>query len=280
MTTFSSRDHAAFKEFEFSGWERAAEEYHHCWGHLTVQAIAPLLDAAGVSPGKKVLDIATGAGYAAAAAAARGATVSGMDFSPAQVALARRKYPTIEFDEGDMEALPYADGYYDAVVMNFGLLHSLRPERVVAEAFRVIKPGGRFASTVWAAPEVSAGFRILLGAIEKYGTMDVALPPAQPYFRFSDKRESHALLSQAGFEHLHFEIVQLVWQLASAEQMFQAFYHGAVRAAAILRSQSKTALDAIQPHILREVEAFKAIGGGLEVPMGAALTAGTRPQLS
>lgn len=279
MTTFSNIDHAAFKEFELSGWERAAEEYHHLWGHLTAQAVARLLDAAGVSEGKKVLDVATGAGYAAGVAAARGAIVTGLDFSPAQVQLARREYPTVEFDEGDMEALPYADKSYDAVVMNFGLLHSLRPEQVVAEAFRVLKPGGRLASTVWASPEVSAGFRIVLGAIERYGTMNIPLPPAQPYFRFSDKRESHALLSRAGFEHLHFQIVPLVWRLASAEHMFQAFYQGAVRATVILRSQSKEALDAIHPYVITEAQAYK-VTGGLEVPMGAALTAGMRPQTS
>lgn len=169
MTTFSTSDHADFKEFELSGWEKAAEEYHRLWGHLSAQAIARLLDAAGASEGKKVLDVATEAGYAAAAAA-RGATVTGVDFSPAQVALARREYPAIEFDDGDMEALPYADGCYDAVVMNF---------------------------------------------------------------RFSDKGESQALLSRAGFEDLHFEIVPLVWRLASAEQMFQAFDQGAVRATVI-----------------------------------------------
>lgn len=276
MMTFSNSDHVAFKEFELKGWERAAEEYHHLWGHLTAQAVVPLLDAASVSEGKKVLDVATGAGYAAGIAATRGAIVTGLDFSPAQVQLARREYPSVEFDEGDMEALPCAENSYDAVVMNFALLHSLRPEQVVAEAFRVLKPGGRFASTVWASPEVSAGFRIVLGAIEKFGTMNVPLPPTQPYFRFSDKRESHALLSRAGFRDLNFEIVPLVWRLRSAEQMFQAFYQGAVRATVILRSQSKEAISAIHPYVIWEAEAFKT-SDGLEVPMGAALTAGTRP---
>lgn len=276
MTTFSNSDHAAFQEFEHNGWERAAEEYHRLWGPLSIQAVARLLDVAGVSAGRKVLDVATGAGYAAAAAAASGAKVTGLDFSRAQVELARREHPAVTFDEGDMETLPYPDKSYDAVVMNFGLLHSLRPDKVAAEALRVLKPGGRFAYTVWAAPEASVGFRIVLGAIEKYGTMNVSLPPAQPYFRFSDKQESHALLSRAGFRDLHFEIVPLVWRLRSAEQMFQAFYQGAVRATVILRSQSKEAISAIHPHIIREGEALKT-RDGLEVPMAAALTAGTRP---
>ncbi len=276
MSTFSDEDHAALKEFEHRGWDKAAVEYHRLWGILSVQTVDRMLDAVAVGPGCRVLDVATGAGYAAAAAANRGAEATGLDFSRAQVDLARREYPTVQFDEGDMEDLPYPADSFDAVVMNFGLLHSLRPARVASEAFRVLKSGGRFAYTVWALPEVAEGFRIVLGAIEKHGTMDVPLPPAQPYFRFSEKQESFNLLSRFGFSDLHFEIVPLVWRLPSAEQMFQAYYQGAVRATVILRNQSKEAIDAIYPQVIKECEVFQT-DEGVEIPMGAALTVGTKP---
>lgn len=276
MTAFSDEDHAALKDFEHSGWEDAASEYHRLWGHLSRQCIDPILDAAAVGPGCRVLDVATGAGYAAGAAAARGALATGLDFSGAQVQLARREYPGVQFEEGDMEDLPYEDGCFDAVVMNFGLLHSLRPEKVAEEAFRVLKSNGRFAYTVWASPEVAAGFRIVLGAIEKHGTMDVELPPAQPYFRFAEKQESVDLLSEAGFSEPTFEIVPLVWRLSSTDQMFHAFYQGAVRATVILRSQTAEAIDAIYPQVIGECESFR-VKDGVEIPMGAALTAGVKP---
>lgn len=276
MSTFSDEEHAALKDFEHRGWDKAAAEYHRLWGVLSIQSVDRMLDAAAVGPGCRLLDVATGAGYAAAAAADRGAEATGLDFSRAQVELARREYPMIHFDEGDMENLPYANDSFDAIVMNFGLLHSLRPETVASEAFRVLKSGGRFAYTVWAAPEVSDGFRIVLGAIEKYGTMDVTLPPAQPYFRFSEKEESLKLLSEKGFGELHFEIVPLVWKLPSAEQLFQAFYQGAVRATVILRNQTKEAVDAIHPQVISECEALQT-DEGIEVPMGAALSVGTKP---
>ncbi len=278
MSAFTDEDHVAFKDFEHSGWEKVAEEYRRLWGNLTIKVVKRLLDAAGVSQGKTVLvlDVATGPGYAAAAAADRGAQATGVDFSRAQIELARREYPSVKFDEGNMEALPYPDASFDAVVMNFGLLHSLRPEKVVKETFRVLKSGGRFAHTVWASPEISEGFRIVLGAIEKYGTMNVPLPPAQPYFRFSNKQESYDLLSRAGFSDLHFEVVPLVWRLSSADQMFQAFYQGAVRATVILRNQSKVAIDAIYPQVIKECKVFQR-NDGLEVPMGAALARGSKP---
>ena len=275
MTTFSNGDQETFRKFEHSGWETAANEYHRLWGNLSRQAVARLLDAARIARGHRVLDVATGAGYAAAAAAARGAHAIGLDFSLAQVELARKEYPDVEFVQGDMEELPYPGEHFDAVVMNFGLLHSLRPEVVAQDAFRVLKSGGRFAFTVWAAPDISASFRIVLGAIEKHGNLDIPLPPAQPYFRFSDRQECLNLLSKTGFVDFHFEIVPLVWQLASPEIMFQAFYQGAVRATVILHNQSEQALQAIRPEVLRGCEEFRT-GDGVAVPVGASLAAGSK----
>src|SRR5438045_2607574 len=96
-----------FHEFEQAGWQRAAAHYAGAFGPLMSQAIAPLLDAAVVSPGARLLDVATGPGYAAAAAHARGAAVIGVDFSRAMLDLARAAHPGPEFREGDAQALPF-----------------------------------------------------------------------------------------------------------------------------------------------------------------------------
>ena len=92
----------SFRDFEHQGWssEDVALGYHDYLSPITTQAIGALLDAAGVRQGTRVVDIATGAGYAAAAAAERGAEVIGIDFSATQVALARQRYPSLEFREG------------------------------------------------------------------------------------------------------------------------------------------------------------------------------------
>src|SRR5262245_33639091 len=121
-------DPVAFHDFELAGWQRASEYYADTFGTLTVQAIGPLLEAAGVGAGLRVLDVATGPGYVAAAVASRGARVTGIDFSPSMVVDARRRYPEVTFEEGDAEALAFAPAVFDRVVMNFGLLHLARPE--------------------------------------------------------------------------------------------------------------------------------------------------------
>jgi len=167
----------AFKRFERAGWTEVAARYHEAFSRLTQQAIDPLLDAAGVGAGMRVLDVATGPGHAADAAARRGATPIGIDFSETMVAEARRHYPHLEFRAGHAESLAFGDAEFDAVVCNFGMLHFAEPERAAAEAFRVLKPGGCYAFTVWDAPERAATFGLVLRAVESQGNLDVSLPP-------------------------------------------------------------------------------------------------------
>jgi ubiquinone/menaquinone biosynthesis C-methylase UbiE len=143
-----------FHEFERSGWERASAHYDDAFGALTRQTADALLDAAAVLAGAEVLDVATGPGPIASAAAARGAHVIGIDFSSAMIAEARRRHHHIEFREGDAEALSFDASTFDAIVMNFGLLHLGRPDTAIAEAYRALKTGGRYALTVWAPPKM------------------------------------------------------------------------------------------------------------------------------
>src|SRR5262247_3201964 len=117
-----------FHAFEHQGWQRAASRYAGSFGELTEQLAEPLLDAAQVRAGARVLDVATGPGYVAAAAARRGARVVAIDFSAAMLAEARARHPDVVFREGDAEALADGDATFDAVVMGFGLLHLARPE--------------------------------------------------------------------------------------------------------------------------------------------------------
>ena len=117
----------SFFDFEHAGWEAIPNQYHQAFGQLTTQAITSLLDAVDIKRGDKFLDIASGPGYVAAAAARRGATALGVDFSAAMVAHAQQFHPSIDFREGDAEQLPLGNGLFDAAVMNFGILHLGRP---------------------------------------------------------------------------------------------------------------------------------------------------------
>src|SRR5437773_1695227 len=93
-------DPEAFREFEHDGWQRAAEHYVDAFGAVTARAAGPLLDAVAAGSATELLDVATGPGFVAAEAASRGARVIGVDFSPAMIAAAGRRYHDILFRAG------------------------------------------------------------------------------------------------------------------------------------------------------------------------------------
>jgi SAM-dependent methyltransferase len=98
--------------------------------------------AAGDLDGRRTLDVGCGTGTFAAALADRGAKVWGVDASTEMLAEARAKGSRARFKEGDAEALPFKDGWFERVVMRLSLQHVDRP-RALAEAARVLVPGGR-----------------------------------------------------------------------------------------------------------------------------------------
>ena len=266
----------AFRAFEHEGWQGVPQQYHSAFADLTSQAAMALLDAVEVTAGVQLLDVATGPGYVAGVAAQRGANVIGIDFSTAMIAQARQRYSMIDFREGDAEDLSFADGSFDAVVMNFGLLHLGRPERALTEGHRVLRPGGRFAFTVWGKPEEAVGFGIVLAAIEAHGKLDVGLPPGPNFFRFSDSDECHRVLLEAGFVSPFVTMVSQTWRLRTSDVLFESMFEGTVRTAGLLRAQSAEARDAIRAAIRQSALRYKK-EDVIELPMPAVLASGRKP---
>ncbi|MFL5953884.1 MAG: bifunctional demethylmenaquinone methyltransferase/2-methoxy-6-polyprenyl-1,4-benzoquinol methylase UbiE [Gaiellaceae bacterium] len=99
-----------------------------------------------VRPGNRVLDAACGTGDLAVADAKAGASrVTGLDFSPRMLERARRKAPALEWVQGDMLALPFADQTFDAATVGFGVRNVEDLELALRELHRVVRPGGRLA---------------------------------------------------------------------------------------------------------------------------------------
>jgi len=109
--------------------------------------------AAALAPGELAIDVACGTGDLAELAAAAGAYALGVDFAPSMLGAARRRRPGALLVRADAAALPLADGVGDAVVCGFALRNFVAIPPVLAEAARVLKPGGRLVLLEVAAPE-------------------------------------------------------------------------------------------------------------------------------
>lgn len=152
-----------------------------------------LVEACGVRPGQRVLDVAAGSGNAAIPAAQAGARVTASDLTPQLLDAGRSRAAelglAIDWEEGDAEALPYGDGEFDVVLSCVGVMFAPNHRASAAELVRVCRPGGRLGLLSW----TPTGFIGQLFAVMK----PFAAPPppgAQPASMWGDETYVRALL--------------------------------------------------------------------------------------
>jgi ubiquinone/menaquinone biosynthesis C-methylase UbiE len=150
ITDTAAPDLARVKQRQQQMW--ASGDFHAV--ATLIQPVADALcDATDLQAGWRVLDVATGSGNAAIAAARCGCEVVGIDYVPALLARGRRRAEAegveIELREGDAEAIPFAAGGFDAVLSVFGSMFAPDQSRAAEEILRVCKPGGRIGLATW-----------------------------------------------------------------------------------------------------------------------------------
>ena len=109
-----------------------------------------LAELAGARAGVAVLDLATGTGAAARAAAARGARMVAVDSSRGMLAVARRLAPELDLRVADAHALPFEPDTFEAITCGLSLSHFRRRDEVLGEVLRLLRAGGRFVASAWA----------------------------------------------------------------------------------------------------------------------------------
>jgi SAM-dependent methyltransferase len=266
-----------FTTLERDGWDRNAAEYDRWTLHWTGQAFVPLLDSLGELSGRRLLDIASGTGHLARAAAERGALAEGLDIAPSMVARASRDFPDLAFRVGSAEALPYPDASFDVVTCCFGLLHMERPEVVLAEIRRVLRPGGRFAYSAWHGPDQGGAlFGLFLSTLQSLADLDVGLPPAPPFFQFADPAARDRLLGAAGFADVTGRDLVLAWRARRPEDLVLMLKDGMVRNRMLFDRQAPAVQERILSALVEKGRAFVR-DGGIEIPTAAHLATAMRP---
>lgn len=270
-------EYSAFKELEIRGWADAARaaDYVKMFAQAADRAIGPLIDAAGAKGGTKVLDLCCGQGNVSEALVARGCQVTGADFSPAMIEMARARVPNATFIEGDAQNLPFAKAEFDVVVANLGICHVPDQPRALDEAHRVLRPGGRFAMTVWCGPDRGPGYEMFYRVIKTRGAPGITMAPGPDFHQFANPDTARALLTAAGFSDVASSVVPSAWDFDSPEGFANMFERGTVRAAELLSRQPPEHLAAVHAALTREVAERFASGSRWRVPAPAALISAT-----
>jgi SAM-dependent methyltransferase len=256
-------------------WAGRADAYERGFARLTVHAAGPLLDLAGVGPGTRVLDVGTGPGVVAGAAAARGARVTAVDAEPSMAEAAARHVPGLDVRVAVLPDLPLPDGEFDAVTGNFVINATGNPAAVLAELRRVLRPGGRLALTCWPeSPPPALG--LAREAIEAAGVpwpKDVPVSPFRPY---SSPGAFASLLADAGFAGTEGQVLTWDYRVDPA-QWWQVYRSSVGSSGLVIARQDDATIERIKNEFDRLAAGYAVGGGMIALPATAVLAGGQAP---
>jgi len=209
-------------------WDKAADGWYRnaALVNTWLQEVTPaMLDAAGIGPGARVLDVAAGAGGQTLAIARRvggSGYVLATDVAPQVVALARENVREsglahVEVEVADAQALGLAGAGFDAAVCRLGLMFCAEPQTALSEIASALKPGGRVAAVVFSEPQANPCVTILMSTARRHA----GLPPGSPYapgtlFSLGKPGVLAGMLEAAGFDEIKVRAIAAPLRLASS----------------------------------------------------------------
>jgi len=213
-----------------------------------------VFDRLDVGAKTHLLDVGSGAGYAVALAARRGAKVAGLDAAAPLIDIARTRVPDGDFRVGELEDLPYGDATFDLVTGFNSFQYATRPVEAVREAARVTKPGGTVVAAVWGQPEDNDA----AGYIKALGSQLPAPPPGAPGpWALSPEGALEALLAEAGLTAFASGDVPTPWRFPDLETALR----GMLAAGPSIRAIEHSGEDAVREAVARSLEPYRQPDG-------------------
>jgi len=250
-------DLGAVKQRQQQAW--ASGDFHAVAARIVLVA-EQLCDTADLHAGWRVLDVATGSGNAAIAAARLGCTAIGVDYVPGLLETGRKRVAAeglqVELLDGDAESLPFPDASFDAVLSVFGTMFAPDHEQAAAELIRVARPGGTIALASW-TPDGFIGelFRTVASHVP---------PPAGVQSPMLWGTEAH-LRELFGDRIASLEVAErtFTFRFLSAEDFvdfFRTWYGPTLKAFAALEGEARDALQHDLVALVRKYDRLDATG--------------------
>lgn len=227
-------------------WGERADDWAAIQEGQFRRAYDDVLDRLALAPGARLCDVGCGAGLAVAVAAGRGLEVCGVDAAEALLAIARQRVPGADLRHGDLEALPFDDASVDAVTGFNAFQYAADPVAALAEARRIVRPGGTVVVMTWGSPEGMEAAS-LVAALKP---LLPAPPPGAPGpFALSDPEALRTLVSKAGWQPVEVHDTDTAWQYADLPTALRGLASSGVAARAIAQSGA-AAVDAAHARAL------------------------------
>ena len=245
-------------------WNAPAGRYDEI-SRTIADAIEHAVERLQAKPGERVLDLATGTGWASRSVAHRcpGAAVTGVDIADQMLDFARaaasRQDLAIQYQIGDAERLPFRDGEMDAVISTFGVMFASKPEVAASELARVVKPGGRVVLSTW---KDDSNVAAMFGVMKPFLPPPASPPPPSPFAwgKIERLRELFGDAFEVGVEdgtnHFRYSSGERAWDL------WVNHYGPTKSLAQSLNDERRAEFNARYTAVLESVDAIASPAGG------------------
>ena len=280
-------DPTTYKNNQRRDWDAAAAGWKKWWEwfELRAQHVSHrLIEMGSVQPGHRVLDVATGIGEPAVTAARRvglEGRVIATDQAPGMLEIAEERRATLglenlEFKRMDAEVLDFPDENFDTVLCRWGLMFLPDLPNTLNQIRRVLRPGGRFATSIWGVPEKTPGISMAMGVIKK-----MIRPPAPPedapsMFKLSPPGVLEKAFMQAGFSNVLAESHQVDFAFESVDEYIRFLKDVAVVITVMLANETTDRQAEVWQVITSGVGAFTDGNGAVSMPSETILVVGKK----
>jgi enediyne biosynthesis protein CalE5 len=264
------------------GWKQHAEEFERRAPGLAARW---MVDAAQLSPGGRVLELAcgpAGVGLAAAGEVAPGGSVLLTDFSEGMVQAARDRaaelgVDNVEFAVADAQKLDLPDESFDAVLCRFGFMLMGDPFAAMQECARVLRPGGHLTLAVWGEPDDNAWIALPMRALMEHFDAPAPDLDAPGLWTFRDHDRLRGMLANAGFGGVKVETLEATERFESLDVGWQFLSDIAGPLQALLAALTPEDTVKVRERAARDAAPFTNSDGSVELAAAINVAVGTRP---